>query len=57
MSRKQPEPKSTEPKSSDPKSATGRFAYEGLQRVIHEKGASASWPRSRPTPTGWASRN
>jgi DNA-binding MarR family transcriptional regulator len=24
-------------KQSEPKSTTGRFAYEGLQRVIHEK--------------------
>jgi DNA-binding MarR family transcriptional regulator len=25
------------PPSNDPKSTTGRFAYDGLERVIHEK--------------------
>ena len=33
----------------------GRFAYDGLDRVIHEKRGSGSSPRWRPIPTASSS--
>ena len=33
----------------------GRFAYEGLDRVIHEKARSRCSPRWSPIPRGWCS--